>query len=225
MINFPPSLDDAHDALVSLYCSLLERELAPLLPPGTPIFLTNRHVRFPGRIQSHALQISPESSTLTIHLELSNGPSSANLGMEFSLELRDYMPASIPCRLHQVSLNGRQAAVTVDLPTGEPAATVKKTLPTAAECQHYLESNADDLCLVLTRGSLMEPGELAPRCKDALRLLFSESERVKPVQICHEIARTLAALQSEADEHPLLWPAHIRSKAADLLDRLNLLSA
>jgi hypothetical protein len=71
----------------------------------------------------------------------------------------------------------------------------------------------------------MEPHELAPRCKDALRLLFSESARQQPVQICHELARTLAALQAEADEHALLWPDHIRQKAADLLDQINSLFA
>jgi hypothetical protein len=102
---------------------------------------------------------------------------------------------------------------------------VQKKLPSPGECQHFLASHADDLCLVLTRGSLMEPHELAPRCKDALRLLFSESARQQPVQVCHELARTLAALQAEADEHPLLWPDHIRQKAADLFDQLNSLYA
>lgn len=223
MINFPTDLDAAHDAIASLYCAHLERELARLLPPGTPIVLTDGHVRLPGSFQSHTLHIAPERNTVTLHLKLFGGTSATAMGVELTLELRDSLPASIPCRLTRAS--GSEAYVTVYLLTDQPAARVQKKLPSPAECQHYLERHADDLCLVLTRGSLMEPHELAPRCKDALRLLFSESVRVEPAQICHELARTLAALLAEADEHPLLWPDHIRQKAADNLDQLNRLSA
>ena len=224
MLKFPADLAAAHDALASLYSSHLERELANLLPPGTPIILTDGHVRFPGCILRHTLHIAPERSTATIHLELSSDISPANLGAELTLELRSaLLPVAIPCRLTRDS--GSQADVTVVLQDSEPIARVQKTLPSAAECQHFLESKADDLCLVLTRGSLMEGGQLAPRCKDALRLLFSEAARQQPANVCHELARTLAALQSEADEHPLLWPTHIRLTAATLLDKLNALFA
>lgn len=224
MLKFPADLDAAHDALASLYSALLERELAPLLPIGTPVILTDGHERISGSIQRHTLYLTQES-IVSIHLELSGCTSPIALGAELTLELRDLLPAAIPCRLKWASPNGRSADVSVALLTGEHIATVKKTLPSAAECQHFLESKADELCLVLTRGSLMEGGQLAPRCKDALRLLFSESERVEPAQVCHELARTLAALQSEADEHPLLWPNHIRLTAATLLDKLNSLFA
>lgn len=225
MLNFPTDLDSAHDALASLYCSHLERELDRLIPTGTVINLTDGQVRVTGSIQRHTLHISPERSSVTLRLELCGGTIHAPLGDELTLELRETLPAAIPCRLKWASPNARFAEVTVALLSAQPVARVQKKLPSPAECQHFLERHADDLCLVLTRGSLMEPGELAPRCKDALRLLFSESARVEPAQVCHELARTLVALQSEADEHPLLWPAHIRQKAADLLDHLNRLSA
>ena len=215
MINLPTNLYSAH----------LERELTRLLPPGTLIFLTDGNERIPGSITSLTVHLSPESCTATINLELSGGTSPAGQGAELLMELRDYLPAAIPCRLKWASPNGRAAEVTVALLPDPPAASVQKKLPSAAECQHFLESHADDLCLVLTRGSLMEPGQLAPRCKDALRLLFSESARQQPVNVCHELSRTLVALLSEADEHPLLWPDHIRQKAADLLYQLNRLSA
>ena len=230
MINFPPDLDAAHDALASLYSNHLERELDRLLPPGTIIILTDGHLAINGSIKRHTLNLSPERSTATLHLELCPGHNPAKLGDELTLELRGYppasLPASIPCRQLTLSLNSHYVYVTVDLLAVQPArapppAREQKILPSAAECQHFIASNADDLCLVLTRGSLMEPGELAPRCKDALRLLFSESARQQPAQVCHELARTLATLQSEADEHPLLWPDHIRQKAADLRDQLN----
>lgn len=222
MINLPDDLAAAQDAIASLYCAHLERELDRLMPSGTVINLTDGHVRVPGSIQSHTLHISPERSTVTLHLELCGGTIHADQGAELTLELRETLPAAIPCRMERLSLSlsARHVDVTVDLLSSRPAALVQKKLPSAAECQHFLASHADDLCVVLTRGSLMEPHELAPRCKDALRLLFSESERVNPAQICHELARTLAALQAEADEHPLLWPDHIRQKAADLLNRL-----
>ena len=225
MIKFPLDLAAAHDALASLYCSHLERELTLLMPPGTPINLTMRAVRIPGRIQDHTLHIAPKRNTVTIHLELIGGTSPVDLDDEVTLELRGYLPVALPCRLERISLSGLPVAVSVDLLADEPTARVKKTLPSAAECQLFLESNADELCLVLTRGSLMEPRQLSPRCKDALHLLFSESERQQPAQVCHELARTLAALQSEADEHPLLWPAPMRVKAATLLDKLNSLSS
>lgn len=220
MINLPTDLDAAHDTIASLACSHLERELDRLMPSGTVINLTDGHVRVPGSIQRHTVHISPERSTVTLRLELCGGTIHADLGAELTLELRETLPAALPCRMGRLSLSGRHVDVTVDLLSAQPTARVQKKLPSAAEYQHYLERHADDLCLVLTRGSLMEPHELAPRCKDALRLLFSESERVKPAQVCHELARTLDALQAEADEHPLLWPDHIRQKAADLLDQI-----
>ena len=191
---------------------------------GTHIILTDGYLRIPGSIQRHTLHLSPERSTATLRIELCPGLNPISLDSELTLELRDDRPGSLPCRLERLSLSGRIVDITVDLQTREPIARVQKKRPCPGECQHFLESKADDLCLVLTRGSLMEPGELAPRCKDALRMLFSESERVKPVQICHELARTLAALQSEADDHPLLWPVPMREKTADLLDHLNRLS-
>ncbi len=191
---------------------------------GTHVILTDGYLRLPGSIQRHTLHLSPERSTATLHLDLCPGHSPRELEAELLLELRD-LPGSLPCRMERISLNSPWVSVTVDLQTREPIATVQKKLPSAAECQHFLESKADDLCLVLTRGSLMEPGELAPRCKDALRLLFSESARQQPANVCHELARTLAALQSEADEHPLLWPTHISLTAAALLDKLNSLYA
>jgi hypothetical protein len=224
MINLPADIDAAHNALASLYCALLERELSHLLPTGTSIVLTDGTERIPGSIQRHTLYITKEN-IVSIHLELSGSTSPAGLGAELTLELRAHLPAAIPCRLKWASPSGRHADVTVALLADQPTARVQKKLPSAAECQHFLELNADDLCVVLTRGSFMEPHELAPRCKDALRLLFSESARVAPAQVCHELARTLAALLAEADEHPLLWPDHIRQKAADLLDQLNRLYA
>lgn len=224
MINLPASLYDAHDAISSLYRAHLERELDRLLPPSSIIILTDGHFAINGSIQRHTLHLSPERSTATVHLDLCPGHNPVDPGAELTLELRGYppacIPARIPCRLETLSLNSRYVYVTIDLLTGEPSTRVQKKLPSPAECQHFFEIKADDLCLVLTRGSLMEPSELAPRCKDALRLLFSESARQQPVQVCHELARTLAALQSEADEHPLLWPTHISLTAAALLDHL-----
>lgn len=193
---------------------------------GKSIILTDGHLRFTGSILSHSLHLSPERSTSTLRLELSGGASPADLREEVTLELcGPLLPNALACRLARLSLSGRLVDVSINLPADQPAARVQKKLPSPAECQHFLASHADDLCLVLTRGSLMEPHELAPRCKDALRLLFSESARVNPAQVCHELARTLAALLAEADEHPLLWPAHIRQKATDLLDQLNRLFA
>lgn len=193
---------------------------------GKLIILIDDHLRLTGSIQSHSLHLSPERSTATLRLEFSGAASPADLREEVTLELCGrLLPNALACRLARLSRSGRHVVVSVNLQDVQPAARVQKKLPPPAECQHYLESHADDLCLVLTRGSLMEPHELAPRCKDALRLLFSESARVQPAQICHELARTLGALLAEADEHPLLWPDHIRQKAADLLDQLNRLFA
>lgn len=193
---------------------------------GKLSILTDKHLRLTGRILSHSLHLSPERSTATLRLELFGAASPADLCEEVTLELRGrLLPNALASRLARLSRSGRHVDVSINLQDVQPAARVQKKLPSAAECQHFLELNADDLCVVLTRGSFMEPRELAPRCKDVLSLLFSESARFNPAQICHELKRTLDALLTEADEHPLLWPDHIRQTAADLLDQLNSLYA